>query len=265
MPEEVISRHILELMQALSSVKKCRTCDHKPDQVLSCYLPRITFDEAYDDLHFAVIRCPHQDKVRLRQLYDRDIQAMMVSPRFRSRTFENFEPSAQSIRLLDYCKSFVLNYQESARGMYIFGGFGSGKTHLAVATILSLRKERHVSSPFLFAPEYLSRLKSFFSKNEKQEELRNFYRTASVLVIDDFGEGKKDESGQLTEWVKEEFKQLIFYRYEHNLTTIITSRYSPSELSHVVDPAVVSRIIDMCVLLQNEDADYRYKHLTIIR
>lgn len=149
--------------------------------------------------------------------------------------------------------------------MYIFGGLGSGKTHLVVATLLALKKDRKVAGLFLLAPEYLNKLKCYFKNTEKQEEIRNFYCTAPVLVIDDFGEGKKDEAGTLSQWAIEEFKHLIFYRYEHNLTTLLTSRYKPSELAMVIDPAVVSRLVDMCALLENGDADYRYKHMTIIR
>jgi DNA replication protein DnaC len=62
-------------------------------------------------------------------------------------------------------------------------------------------------------------------------------KTAPLLVLDD--------SARIgNPWVKEKLYQLINYRYNSRLPTVITTRYSLDEIMEKFDPSIASRLVD---------------------
>jgi DNA replication protein DnaC len=59
-----------------------------------------------------------------------------------------------------------------------------------------------------------------------------------LLVLDDFGEQST------TPWVREKLYQLINYRYNGRLPTVITTRLDFDQILGEVDPAISSRLVD---------------------
>jgi DNA replication protein DnaC len=59
-----------------------------------------------------------------------------------------------------------------------------------------------------------------------------------MLVLDDFGEQTT------TPWAREKLYQVINYRYNARLATVITTRYSLEEILEQVEGAISSRLVD---------------------
>lgn len=264
-PKDVAIAHDLLIRQSYESMKKCQSCTHDPRKAKSCFVPKLCYDAERRELSAPLQSCPFVSK------HDREsaeledtLSEMLLSPHFRNRTFDNFNPSAQSQRIYTYAKNWATHYPEQERGLLFFGSYGCGKTHLAVASLLEVRKHYEKDALFLVVPTFLQELKSLFQDGRKFQEHLTRYQRAALLVIDDLGEGQK-VNGSLTGWVKETLFSLINYRYEHDLKTILTSRYTPPDLEHVLGMATVSRLCEMCDFLEIDDPDYRKRSFRIIK
>lgn len=246
-------------------MKKCQSCTHDPRKAKSCFVPKLCYDAKRRELSAPLQSCPFVSKHERESAELEDtLSEMLLSPHFRNRTFDNFNPSAQSQRIYTYAKDWATHYPEQERGLLFFGSYGCGKTHLAVASLLEVRKHYEKDALFLVVPTFLQELKSFFQDGRKFQEHLTRYQRAALLVIDDLGEGQK-VNGSLTGWVKETLFSLINYRYEYDLKTILTSRYTPPDLEHVLGMATVSRLCEMCDFLEIDDPDYRKRSFRIIK
>jgi len=134
-------------------------------------------------------------------------------------------------------------YEESCRfaqdpqgWLILRGGYGCGKTHLAAA-IANSCIERGIPAMFTTVPDLLDHLRATFAPSstslydEKFEEVR----TAPVLILDDLG----TESS--TAWAQEKLFQIVNYRYNAQLPTVITTNHELEE----IPLRLRSRIVDL--------------------
>ncbi len=161
-----------------------------------------------------------------------------------SMTFINFKRRNNlSLELqdnLDEAYRIAFDFAKNPEGWLVFmGDTGCGKTHLAAA-IVNYRYEAGKPALFVVVPELLDHLRSTFSPESKvsYDQFFESVKTAPLLVLDDFGEQS------MTPWVREKLYQLINYRYNGRLPTVVTTRYSFDEILGEVDPAISSRLVD---------------------
>ncbi len=123
--------------------------------------------------------------------------------------------------------------------LILMGVTGCGKTHLASA-IVNYQYQSKKPALFVVVPEFLDHLRSTFNPESKvsYDQFFENVKTTPLLVLDDFGEHSASP------WVREKLYQLINYRYNAQLPTIITTRYSLEEINEDIDDAVSSRLVD---------------------
>ncbi len=127
-------------------------------------------------------------------------------------------------------------FAENPRGWLVFmGGYGVGKTHLAAA-IGNFRKAAGEEPIFVVVPDLLDHLRAAFSPSSTVSYDRRFeeVRSASLLILDDLG------TQSATPWAREKLYQLLNYRYNAKLPTVITTAQSLDE----IDPRIRSRMMD---------------------
>lgn len=128
------------------------------------------------------------------------------------------------------------DFARTPEGWLILQGVtGCGKTHLA-SSIVNFRYQGGQEALFVVVPEFLDHLRSAFSPDAKvsYDELFDRVKTTSFLVLDDFGEQAT------TPWAQEKLYQVISYRYNARLPTVVTTRASLDE----IEPAIASRFVD---------------------
>lgn len=241
---------------------ECQTCSHAPNKVLSCGRTTVVYDGK--ELSFPVVGCPLAKQIRQQVMYQKTLKSMLISSRFQNRTFDTFHVTETTQKVFNFAKQWAENFHEHAKGYYIFGDFGSGKTHLAVASLLEVHRLHDITGAFLVCADFLEELKNNFKDSDRLKQTFELYAKAPLLVIDDLGEGRKEKDGTLSEWANEQLFRLINYRYEFDLTTIITSTLNPSRLLQVVTPSVASRLPEMCDFLHNRATDYRVANINVI-
>jgi DNA replication protein DnaC len=117
----------------------------------------------------------------------------------------------------------------------MIGTYGVGKTHLAAA-IGNLRVGLGDSPMFVVVPDLLDHLRATFNPNSNvsYDHLFEQIRTASLLIMDDFG------TQSATPWAKEKLYQIFNYRYNANLPTVITTASKMDE----IEPRIRTRMQD---------------------
>ena len=162
----------------------------------------------------------------------------------RNMTFENFDPRRVNLPVeqqqsLGDAYKLARRFAEEPEGWIVFQGpTGCGKTHLAAA-IANYQLQKGSPVFFKVIPDLLDHLRSTFSPDSKvtYDELFDKVKQVPLLILDDFG---KQAS---TPWAQEKLYQVINYRYNARLPTVITTRLSLEEIeleisSRMIDPKV---------------------------
>jgi DNA replication protein DnaC len=141
---------------------------------------------------------------------------------------------------MDAAYRLAFDFAKNPEGWLVFmGETGCGKTHLAAA-IVNFRYEIGKPALFVVVPDFLDHLRSAFSPDSKlsYDQFFESVKSAPLLVLDDFGEQSTNP------WVREKLFQLINYRYNSRLPTVITTRLSLDEIMAEVDGSISSRLVD---------------------
>jgi DNA replication protein DnaC len=148
-------------------------------------------------------------------------------------------------RALRAARSFVAELQG---WLVLVGDFGCGKTHLAVA-IANERIAHGEPALFQVVPDLLDHLRATFapSSSVTYDDLFEEVRTAPLLILDDLGAQSNSP------WAEEKLFQIINYRYNYRLPTVITTNVE-LDRHH---PRLASRMSDMGPLVQIKAPDFR--------
>lgn len=138
----------------------------------------------------------------------------------------------------------VYKTKSPRKGLFIFGGVGSGKTMLTSIIII---ERAFLGQPSLFytVTDMLSDLKDFSDSVSRQVKL-NKLKSVPCLAIDDLG------AEYVTDWVSSTLFEILDARYKSNLCTIINSNFSTDGLvkryGQVHGNRIVRRICELCDL-----------------
>ena len=156
---------------------------------------------------------------------------------FYDRASEGLKPD--ELKSVQKALKIAHSFAEKPKGWLVFEGtYGCGKTHLAAA-IANYRAGLGDPPLFVMVPDLLDHLRAAFSPNAGTSYDRRFdeVRTAALLVLDDLG------SQSATPWAKEKLHQLLNYRYNAELPTVITVAKESVE-QHQVDERIITRMLD---------------------
>ncbi|MFT4039317.1 MAG: ATP-binding protein [Thermomicrobiales bacterium] len=150
---------------------------------------------------------------------------------FTNHDFTTFEPTPGTEEAYNAAVEFA---RQPHGWLFLRGGVGVGKTHLAVAAALEVQKRNKVL--FAVAPDLLDHLRTSFdpAQGVPYDERFNEIRSVFLLVLDDLG------TENTTPWAREKLYQIFNYRYVERLPTIITSN---QENRHI-DERILSRLLD---------------------
>jgi DNA replication protein DnaC len=200
------------------------------DKALDCHLSDPDVSRVF------VIRPKSLENMRRFGGLELDLIKQML---FKNFDYKRLNLSADARQNLEQAFRITYNFAQSPQGWIILlGENGCGKTHLAAAVANHLcANQKDVM--FIVVPDFLDYLRSTFGPDRQvsYDEIFEKVKKSTVLILDDFG-------GQsVTPWSQEKLYQLINYRYNARLATIITTCFSLDEIesrisSRMVDPSI---------------------------
>jgi DNA replication protein DnaC len=182
-----------------------------------------------------------------------------VDPQMMRRmTFDSFDARVTGLGAgqrasLEAALNAARNFAADPDGwLTFFGDTGVGKTHLAVA-ICNERMKQGYPVFFAFVPELLDYLRYTFTPESRvtYDHVFDEIKNTPMLVLDDLGQENSSP------WAFEKLYQIIVYRHNAHLPTVITSMLDFSEQrgpigSRVQDPSIG-------IMIRIDAPDYRIK------
>lgn len=130
----------------------------------------------------------------------------------------------------------VMNWIESERDFFVYSGIpGCGKTFLSAAIYHWLLK-KEVDVEYLHCKALYKELHRAIQNNMNNDDIIKKYQYKKFLLLDDIG------STQNTEWQKEVMLDLIDYRYEHQLPTMITTNFKYDDMRIYMGERLATRV-----------------------
>ncbi len=157
-------------------------------------------------------------------------------------TFDSFKGNDKLVEALK-------QIAKSDEDIVLFGGTGSGKTHLAIAVMHYLGRGH-----FTTVPELLLRIRSTFKDGAREDEADVIRDLAGheLLVLDDLGAEKTTEYSITT------FYLIIDRRIRDGKRTIVTTNLTLQGVEEKLDARIASRLSEMMNVKINMP-DYRKK------
>ena len=192
------------------------------------------------------------------------LKSLELPDRYQGKDFDNFKADllgdgADKIikEIQSYASSFVKLRKKNNWALFT-GGYGLGKTHLAVAAFreAAVQWAYHMaeksSNPYYPGRPDLGRTFHFITSSDLIQELRNSYdselqteeatlsryKRSYLLLLDDLG------TERASDWQKEKLHLILNYRYNHLLPTIITTNLDSAELKGQITQRLLDRIIE---------------------
>ncbi len=228
--KQIVSRSLNKLYEFKSQSHHCVDCPSLGECVnlMKGYEPKLVLDRNLIDTEY--IRC----KRGVIEDERRKVSSMIDSMHMPK---EVMEASLSSIDLEDgsrvvavrASKDFLNEWEKTnvlpAKGLYIHGKFGVGKSYLLGALANELAA-RHIHSVVIYVPEFLREMKQAIQDHSLSEKIE-FVKKAPVLMLDDIG------AEAMTSWTRDEIiGTILHYRMSERLPTFMTSNFNYEELEH---------------------------------
>ena len=219
---------------------------------------------------------------------ERLLNSLRIPERYAHCVFDNFEEGQEPVlreakaQVQRYCERlFTSKVQEERKGLGLLftGSNGSGKTHLAVATLRDLTTRHSLSGQFWDFHGLMREIRNTYNPdtNMSEYEMLSHIIDTDVLLLDDLG------AWRMTDWMNDTLFHILNMRYLERHITLVTTNYpdlgtekedkrparTPVEQQHeatfrreyLVDRVgfrLRSRLLEMCAIVRLESADWRH-------
>ena len=195
-----------------------------------------------------------------REIRNESLVMMGVPRRFCNKTIEDFntygKKSLSSIKefVEDYINDLDTNVEEN-RGICFIGSNGVGKSLLSCIILKEMYKHRYSCRRVTFS-SYISAYTESWGANKSEKdviesELYEKYKGVEFLVLEEIG---KEIDSKISKPILED---LLRYREEHGLVTIICTNLTPVTLKELYGASVCSLINGNMTVIVIDSEDKR--------
>ena len=197
-------------------------------------VPDETVDEFYDDR-----------EERIQQAF-KDMQLSQIPPRFKNATFDNFVCKTDKHKM-------AVDFLKKGKSVALYGKNGTGKTHLAFATLRHLvNNNKGKKVKYILAFELFDMVRNSFNDISLKKDI-DALGDVFYLIIDEVDK----KFGTQTEFLA--LYKLINKRYNSELKTMLISNAEKEDLLEVIGLASFDRIIQDGSAINLDGENFRRK------
>ncbi len=231
--EQELSRNLSRLYEYTKEKQNCANCpglENCPNDFQGHYT-KLSIDEVGEQLRIR----DHKAPCNLQLAHQRDqqissrIRSFYVDERALLEGYDEVEimmkdpvrsPAVNRVfRYINETKTVGL----SAKGLYLEGPFGTGKTFLMCYLLHELAKQGH-SGVIVYMPDFVEDVKSMIQDGEKLRDTVELMKETDLLIFDDIG------AENMGPWVRDHVLGSILNYRMNRKPTFYTSNYSLSAL-----------------------------------
>lgn len=189
-----------------------------------------------------------------------NLTLMGVPRKFHSLTLKDFDTSKSAglSKVRDYVGEYVDSIDENFEnntGIYFCGSNGVGKTMLSCFIVKEAYRHRYTAQRVTFS-EYVKKYTAVWSakaqeKEELEEELYQRYKAVEFLVLEEIGKEMD------TKAVRPILEDLLRYREDEQLVTIICTNLAPKQLREIYGESIYSLVRGNLFYVKIEGNDVR--------
>jgi DNA replication protein DnaC len=183
----------------------------------------------------------------------------LINRTLKEATFSNYEPTSKELevakqKMIEYVADFD---KEDSPSVLLLGSYGTGKSHLSVATTKLLIK-KDFSCVFISFPKLLRKIRDTYNKDSEitEDQLMDILESVDLLVLDDIGAEKfvAGKDGEVS-WKEEILFSILDGRA--GKPTIYTSNLDSKSLMKNINERNFSRLMQDTEVIKMNGEDYR--------
>lgn len=228
MTNDIVNRGLGKLYEFISQKHDCHECASVATchNIIKGHLPKLTLERR--NIGVTYVACKQkivedEHKAAAARITSMHMPKDVLKARLNSFHFDD-NSRVDIVALADaFIEEVRTTGQLPAKGLYIFGEFGVGKSYFLGALANELA-ELKIQSLLVYVPEFLREMKQAIQEQSLAEKI-DFVKKAPVLMLDDLG------AEALSSWTRDEILgTILHFRMAENLPTFITSNFDYKEL-----------------------------------
>lgn len=222
----ILKRSMPNLKQYIKEKEQCSSCkglESCPNMVEG-HCSQLVEYGGFIDLQMK--KCRMLEMYESQQRRKRLIKSHKIPKDVLESTFSTIDPKGERIQAIREVIAYSKKFKEDEMpptGLYLYGSFGTGKSHLAGALMNHL-SEIGIDSYMAYVPDFIQSVYATF-KEGTTNELMEDIKQVKVLILDDIG------AETLSQWARDDFLgNVLQHRMSDRLPTIFTSNLTLNEL-----------------------------------
>ncbi|HLR68429.1 primosomal protein DnaI [Virgibacillus alimentarius] len=223
--QKEIEKNLMKLYEYKSQSKQCNHCSSLKGciNILPGYSPILHVENG--ELRLIYEKC-HQNVLFEKQKKQQNlIQSLYMPKEILQATYDKIDVTLDRSQAIRETSQFLelAKTELPAKGLYLTGPFGVGKTYFLGAVANKL-KELNISSMLIYMPEFVREIKTSIQDNSINEKI-DYFKNTDVLMFDDIGAETQSA------WIRDEILgSILQYRMMEQLPVFFTSNYNLKQL-----------------------------------